>query len=315
MLTHLGAWSARRRRLVMTAWALLFVVGILLGGRVFGYLKDSNGGSGSESVRGYNLVKDARTSDSSMVALIDGAKINDPATRAAVLAAKAKLTAVKDVTGVVTAYDVPDQRLRSTDGRASIMLISTRKVDQMKLHEQVDHVRAALKDTVPAATVEVGGDAAMARDGMSAMSRDLLLGELIALPVLLVGLVWVFRGVRVALIPLASALVTVAGAMLLLLAMTQVMTVGSYAVDVVLLFGIALAVDYSLLMTNRFREERAARPDAPVARSPPARRLPRDGPSRSPPSQSSHPWPGCSRSVTPPSPRSPSAASPPSSSP
>lgn len=78
MLTRLGNWSARRRRSVMISWAVLFVVGILLGSRVFGYLQDSNGGSGSESVQGFNLLKDARTSGNSLIALVDGVKVNDP---------------------------------------------------------------------------------------------------------------------------------------------------------------------------------------------------------------------------------------------
>src|SRR5947208_9363317 len=108
MLTRLGSWSARRRRLVMGAWAVLFIVGILLGSRVFSYLKDSNGGSGSESVQGFNIVKDARTSGNSMIVLIDAAKVTDPAIRTEVLAAKQKLSTVRDVTGVTTAYDVPD---------------------------------------------------------------------------------------------------------------------------------------------------------------------------------------------------------------
>jgi hypothetical protein len=121
MLTQLGGLSARRRRSVMIAWALLFVVGILLGSRVFGYLKDSNGGSGTESVQGFNLLKDARTSGDSMIVLVDGAKVSEPNTRTAVLAAKQKLSTVKDVTGVVTAYDQSDTRLRSIDGQASVI--------------------------------------------------------------------------------------------------------------------------------------------------------------------------------------------------
>ena len=52
-----------------------------------------------------------------------------------------------------------------------------------------------------------------------------------------------------------------AGALLILLAVTKVIDVGGYAIDVVSLFGIALAVDYSLLIVSRFREERAADPD------------------------------------------------------
>lgn len=65
-----------------------------------------------------------------------------------------------------------------------------------------------------------------------------------------------FRGRRAALLPLAGALVTVtvAGALLLLLAATEFIDVASYAVDVIALFGLALAVDHSLLIVSRFRE-------------------------------------------------------------
>ena len=74
-----------------------------------------------------------------------------------------------------------------------------------------------------------------------------------------------FRGWRAALVPLAGALVTVAGALLLLLAATEFIDVASYAVDVIALFGLALAVDYSLLIVSRFREERADGTDVPTA--------------------------------------------------
>ncbi|MEP7193944.1 MAG: MMPL family transporter [Actinomycetota bacterium] len=62
-------------------------------------------------------------------------------------------------------------------------------------------------------------------------------------------------GLRPALLPIIAAFATMAGSLLVLLGMTQVTDVGGYAVDVVILFGLALAVDYSLLMVNRYREE------------------------------------------------------------
>src|SRR5918911_2465901 len=74
-------------------------------------------------------------------------------------------------------------------------------------------------------------------------------------------LFFIFGGVRPALVPVLGALVTTAGALLLLLGITHITDVASYAVDVVILFGLALAVDYSLLMVNRFREERATGAD------------------------------------------------------
>ena len=66
-------------------------------------------------------------------------------------------------------------------------------------------------------------------------------------------------------LPILGALVTVAGALLLVLGITSFVDVASYAIDVIALFGLALAVDYSLLMVNRFREERAAGTDVPAA--------------------------------------------------
>jgi RND superfamily putative drug exporter len=96
-------------------------------------------------------------------------------------------------------------------------------------------------------------------------ASDLTRGQLISLPILLVALFFVFRGWRAAILPILGALVTVAGALLLVLGITKFVDVASYAIDVIALFGLALAVDYSLLMVNRFREERAADLDVPAA--------------------------------------------------
>ena len=221
MFGAVGRWSCRHRRGVMAAWAVLFVIGIAVGGQVFGHLKDSNGGSRTESVRGFNVMDKASTTGPTAIALVDGRSVSDPATRAAVLAAAHKVERVRDVTGVVTAYDSNDPKLRATDGRASLMIVSVRKTDDMTVvHRQVGDIRAALKNAVPGAMVRVGGDLAISRDGTMAVAKDLYKGELIALPVLLLGLVLVFRGWRIALIPLAGGLVTIAGALLLLRAMT-----------------------------------------------------------------------------------------------
>jgi uncharacterized membrane protein YdfJ with MMPL/SSD domain len=58
---------------------------------------------------------------------------------------------------------------------------------------------------------------------------------------------FIFRGWRAALLPISAALVTTAGALLILYGITQITDVASYGLDVIILFGVALAVDYSLL--------------------------------------------------------------------
>jgi putative drug exporter of the RND superfamily len=129
----------------------------------------------------------------------------------------------------------------------------------------VDTMRADVRGAVPGARVLVGGDLGVMKDGMTAAESDLFRGELIALPILLVALFFIFGGLRAALLPIFAALATTAGALILLMGMTHLTTVATYAVDVIILFGLALAVDYSLLMVNRFREARAVGADITAA--------------------------------------------------
>jgi FtsP/CotA-like multicopper oxidase with cupredoxin domain len=51
MLTALGRFAVRHRRLLLVSWSVLFVVGITVGGAVFAHLKESHGASSVESVR------------------------------------------------------------------------------------------------------------------------------------------------------------------------------------------------------------------------------------------------------------------------
>jgi putative drug exporter of the RND superfamily len=266
MLGAIGRFVYRRRRLVLLGWGILFVVGIAVGGTVFGHLKDSNGAGSSESVQGAQLLDDASSTSVSLIAVVDGKPVDDPATRAAVVQASQSVAALPHVVDVVNAYDASDPRLRATDGSASLIVITLDETTNMAtIKDDVAQVRKTLDDAVPGATVKVGGQLAAMSDQNDATQKDLVRGELIALPILLLALFLVFRGWRSALMPVMSALVTVAGALLILLAVTKIIDVGGYAIDVVALFGIALAVDYSLLIVSRFREERAADPGGDLA--------------------------------------------------
>ena len=91
----------------------------------------------------------------------------------------------------------------------------------MAMHRDVDRIRGTVKGQVPVATIRVGSDLGVMRHEMMATQQDLIMGELIALPILLVALLFVFHGVRAALLPLAGALVTTAGALLPLLAVSD----------------------------------------------------------------------------------------------
>jgi RND superfamily putative drug exporter len=94
-------------------------------------------------------------------------------------------------------------------------------------------------------------------DSMNAPENDLVHASLLAFPILLAALFFIFRGLRAALVPIIASLAAMATTFIALLGVTQVTSLAPYATDVVMLLGLGLAVDYSLLMVNRFREARA----------------------------------------------------------
>jgi RND superfamily putative drug exporter len=90
-------------------------------------------------------------------------------------------------------------------------------------------------------------------DSIAATQR----GELIALPVLLLVLLLVFRSPVAAAIPLIFGAITVIASRGLLSILTNWFSVDAFALVVCTMMGLALGVDYALLMVSRFREELA----------------------------------------------------------
>jgi RND superfamily putative drug exporter len=258
MFATVARFCVTRRRWVLAAWMLLLVIGLAATLPLFKHLKNANGAPGSESSRGAAIVDQATGMGPTAVVLIKGPPVNAPGTRAAVQALTARLERVPKVTGAVNAYTSPDPQLRARDGHASLIVVSlTKGADMMTQSMTVDTMRADAVGSVPRAQVQVGGDAGAMADSMNAPENDLVHASLLAFPVLLVALFFIFRGLRAALVPIIASLAAMATTFIALLGVTRVTSLAPYATDVVMLLGLGLAVDYSLLMVNRFREARA----------------------------------------------------------
>ena len=196
MLASIARFCVQHRRWVLAAWMLVFVAGIAVGLMVFGRLHDSNGGAGTESVQGFNMIQKASSMGPTAVVLVKGPPVASPGTRAAVLALTARLEKVPLVTGAVNAYAGPAARaLVSPDGHASVIVVEVTKHSSMKAQMNVvTALRAAARGAVPGATVQVGGDLGVSQESMVASYSDLYRGEAVALPVLLFALLFIFRG-------------------------------------------------------------------------------------------------------------------------
>jgi RND superfamily putative drug exporter len=106
-------------------------------------------------------------------------------------------------------------------------------------------------------TVRVGGEA-MADVQINAQSeRDLVVMESIALPLSFLVLVWVFGGLLAAALPLAIGIGAITGAMAVIRLIAHVTAVSIFALNLTIAMGLALAIDYTLLIVSRLRDELA----------------------------------------------------------
>lgn len=85
--------------------------------------------------------------------------------------------------------------------------------------------------------------------------KDLFTGEVIALPVSVIVMIFVFGGFLAAGLPLVGAVSAVAGGMAALLGISYLIDLDNSAINIVTVLGLGLSIDYGLLMVSRFREE------------------------------------------------------------
>jgi putative drug exporter of the RND superfamily len=257
----------RRARLVLVA-AVLAVVGFgVLGLGAFGKLQ--TGGfldPGAQSTTAQTLT-DQRFGGSVGVVLLvhaEAGTVDGAPARAAGDEAARRLAAVPGVSNVVSYWQTRDPGLRSKDGKYALVLGSTKSDRDLSSAEL-----ASLRSHSREADVTVGGGAAIGNDILKQVGNSLRTAEGIAVPIILALLVFAFGSVVAALLPLAIGGIAILGTFAVLDVLGSVTSVAIYAVNLTTALGLALAIDYALLMVSRFREElgRGQEPARAVVRS------------------------------------------------
>jgi uncharacterized membrane protein YdfJ with MMPL/SSD domain len=113
-------------------------------------------------------------------------------------------------------------------------------------------VARRLADTLPG---QVGGTAVANEEVQAQSEHDLFRAELIAFPLLFLLALWVFRGVVAAVLPLLAGGLSIVTTLALLRAANEVRPISVFALNLVTGAGLGLAIDYSLLLLSRYREE------------------------------------------------------------
>ena len=106
-------------------------------------------------------------------------------------------------------------------------------------------------------TVRAGGGAMVYAQVNDQSERDLLQMEMIAIPLSFIVLVWVFGGLLAATLPIMVGVLAILGSFTVLRLITYATDVSIYALNLTTAMGLALAIDYTLLIISRYREELA----------------------------------------------------------
>jgi len=123
------------------------------------------------------------------------------------------------------------------------------------MNDTYKQLKKSLTANQDAITVRFGGDLAVNSDIGTQIGADLGKAEGISAPITIVLLIIVFGGLVAAGLPLLVALIAVFGTLLALFGITQVTDVSIYSINLTTALGLGLAIDYSLFIVNRFREE------------------------------------------------------------
>ncbi len=258
MLTRLADTAGVRPRATLLLVLLFVVVAGVVGGPLAGKLTAGGGfvPATSESAVAVRELHDAsgRQASDGLALVVD--------TPAGAAAAKPRVAAVTDrVAALDGVARAAGPAAVSTD-RRKVLVSGTLRADAGD-----DAVAGAALDAFAGARdVTVGGSVVADRQIGETVSKDLGRAELIASPLLVLLSILFFRG-RAALLPLAVGVTTVLGTFLVLTAVNAVYGLNVFALNLVIGLGLGLAIDYTLFLVTRFREELAAgRASAPAIR-------------------------------------------------
>jgi len=272
MFARWGRFVYRRRWITLATSAVLLglsVLGVLNGGTLAG-----NGGFGASLPAGQaaKLVTDELspqqgTTGSEITLLFSSQTmvVTEPDFRSALDQALSALQTDPRVTGVTTPFTVPplDQtNLISKDSHQALVQVHLKDKSAIA----VGYYRSLLAEIHPGPLRMVATGQVPLNDAFNTtLEADLQRAELVALPVSVILLILIFASALAWLLPIGVGVLALVGGVAGTLLLSHFTDVSQYAINVVTLIGLAVAIDYSLFIVNRFRDELdagAARIDA-----------------------------------------------------
>ncbi len=259
-LERLGRGMYRWRRVVLGVTALFVVFAGVWGTGVFGAL-DGGGfdDPASESSRAVVALEDDLGRQATDVVVVyrsldgSGMTVDDPAFQQGVTRKLAALSA-SDVVSATSYWSSGEgAQFVSEDRRATYVALQLAGNDEEAREASYERIAGQL--SVPGLTTLRGGPVPTNADVNTQVSQDIARAESLSIPLLIILLIIVFGSLAAASLPLAVGMIAILGAFTLLRGLALFGDVSIFSVNIVTMLGLGLAIDYSLFVVSRFREE------------------------------------------------------------
>jgi putative drug exporter of the RND superfamily len=270
---RLAIFVVRRRWWVIAMALIALPASLLYGGGVHGKL--SPGGfedPGAESSRTAAAIAEqfpsSGQSDFVIVVTAKRGTVDSPEVRDAGIALTERLRRTPGVLSSFSYWSIGNTGdtapLRSRDQRQALVFASLRGTDDDKI-DLAAELAPDFETDGEVVRTGVTGVAVVTGELSDQAEKDLQRSDLLTAPVTFVALILVFGSVIAAMLPLGVALLAVLGTFVVLTLLAQLTTVSVFSLNLATGLGLGLAIDYSLFVVSRYREEFARGVSAPVA--------------------------------------------------
>ncbi|HZB32581.1 MAG TPA: efflux RND transporter permease subunit [Streptosporangiaceae bacterium] len=268
MLARLTGLALRRPRAVLLV-VLLLVMGA---GTLSMGLQDrvTAGGyedEGSESAKTTGVVEQTFNQRETNLVLVvsDGRGVDNPQVATAAESLRQRLAQEQGVSNVASYWSLGRPAALRGEGGGSALVIGHIAGDFDERIDRAEALRPKYTGTVDGLNVTMGGTALMWQENIKQSQEDVAKAESLVFPLTMLVLVLIFGSLVAALLPLAVAFVALLVGMAVMWGLTFATETSNVVVNITTFLSLGLAIDYSLLIVYRYREELRKGSDIPTA--------------------------------------------------
>lgn len=237
--------------------ALLALVFFLVAGAVGGGVADRLDPYGAddpatETVQAMDRLEEAGLRIPAVIAVLEDAPVAKPATRARVEALERQVRERSDVASVTGFYDTRSRAFVSEDGRSTYFAVALKATEDKPWQDAGAEIADELNEEPG---VLVGGAAVAQEQVNKQVEEDLKKAELLAFPLLFLLSLLFFRSLVASVLPLMIGGLAIVGTFLILRIASEFGSISIFALNLTTALGLGLAIDYSLFIVSRYREE------------------------------------------------------------